>query len=70
MIIPILIYGIESYLYLKIENTRRYYYMKYIGDYQNNYFYGSLLDYNLNLDDDDPDSPYEYINYHFSTLKI
>jgi hypothetical protein len=61
--------GGDYWLDLPIANTKRQYIMQYECNFRRSYFYGSLLDFDVNIEDDEADEPYEEILYCYSIPK-
>jgi hypothetical protein len=58
--------GVDYWMDLPIANTKRQYLMQYVCNFSKSYFTGSLLDYDVNIEDPEPDEPYEEILYCYS----
>ena len=58
--------GREYWLNIPIANTKRRYITQYVCNFSKSYFYGSLLDLDVNIEDFEPDEPYEEILYCYS----
>jgi len=63
------IVGVDYWLDLPIANTKRQYLMQYVCNFYKSYFNGSLLDYDVNIEDPEPDEPYEEMLYCYSIPK-